>query len=197
MLTIVTPAPTTHLTSVDRMKVELGLTDDAQSDKLLILIGEASDIVASYCNRENFGRETVRQTDRLPQCCEVIVLDRDLAPEILTVKEAGISLTSDQYELDGSLLYRLVNDQRSYWSAGKCEIEYEAGFILLTTLPQGIERACVDTVTRLYHGAGRDSAVRSDEVDGIGQRQYFDRQSDALSAESKTALAGWRRVTIG
>lgn len=201
MLTILTPATTNHLTSVDRVKTELSITGTAEDAKLLSLISEASGLVTAYCGRNTFGAQTVRQTERLSCSRDCIIMALDIDPDIDSVTVDGTALTAAEYELDGSLLYRLdASDTRICWDAGtKVVIEYDAGWALLTTLPEAIERAAIDLVVGMYRGAGRDTAVRQEVVEGIGSTSYFGTTAGSipLSPDRVIALQRFRLVAIG
>lgn len=197
MLEIVTPASTGHLTVLDRVKSELSISGTGEDAKLTTLIGEASDLIAAYCNRDTFGREELRQTERvsMPRAC--IILARDLAVTVTSVTVDGEALDPADYEIDGSLLYRLNDDDRLAWATGKVVIEYEAGFTLLTDLPPALERAAVDIVVNLYRGAGRDTSIRTEMVEGVGSTSYTDLRSNSglpLSAERIHALDRYRLI---
>ena len=201
MLTILTPATTNHLTSVDRVKTELSITGSAEDAKILSFISEASGLVTAYCGRNTFGVQTVRQTERLSCSRDCIIMALDLDPGIDSVTVDGTALAGTEYELDGSLLYRLdASDKRVAWDGGtKVVIEYDAGFVLLTTLPEAIERAAIDLVVGMYRGAGRDMAVRQEVVEGIGSTSYLGTSAGSvpLSAERLVALQRFRLVSIG
>jgi hypothetical protein len=107
-------------------------------------------------------------------CRECIILARDLAPAITSITEDGVTLAAADYELDGSLVYRLRSDCRVTWTPAKVVINYTAGFTLMGNLPQGIERAAVDLVVMLYRGEGRDATIRQEMVEGVGSTAYFD-----------------------
>lgn len=201
MLEIVTPATTGHLTTLVRVKAELSIIGTAEDLRLATLIGEASDLIAAHCNRDTFGREAVRQTERITCAQEYIILERDIALTITALTVDGTALAAADYEVDGSLLYRIEDDRRGYWDAGKVVIEYGAGFTLLTTLPYALERAALDLVVNLYRGRGRDGAIRQEMVEGIGSTSYFDPRGASggmsLSADRVAALNRYRLVNIG
>lgn len=200
MLEIVTRATTGDLTVLARVKSELGITDTSQDAKLTNLIHEASDLITAYCNRDTFGREDLRQTERITAARECIILARDLEPTITSITADGASLDPAEYELDGSLLYRLEDDERIAWQWEKVVIEYSAGFTLLGTLPFAIERAAIDLVVMLYRSGGRDVSVRQEMVEGVGSTSYFDARASAgglpLSADRLNALHRYRLWTM-
>jgi len=194
MLEILTPASTNHLTTVDRVKAELSISGSGEDARLLTLIGEASDLIAAYCNRDTFGAQELLQTERLSCPSPHIVLQRDIVVSIDEVEVDGVLLAATEYERDGSLLYRLQDDARIWW-AGKVKITFTAGFTLLGDLPQGIERAALDIVVNLYNSAGRDTSIRQEMVQGVGSIAYSDLRSNGglpLSAERIRALERYR-----
>jgi hypothetical protein len=200
MLEIVTPASTSHLTTLDRVKAELSIVGTAEDARLTTLVGEASDLITAFCNRDTFGAETLRQTERLSTCRDCIILDRDLAPAITGVTVDGAALLAAEYELDGALLYRLSDDCRIAWRPGKVVVNYTAGFTLLGSLPQAIERAAVDLVVLMYRSAGRDTAVRQEMVEGVGSTSYFDQRAGSgdlpLSADRLAQLHRYRLHSV-
>ena len=195
MITIITPPTTNMLTVTATAARELAISDATAG--LQELIGQASDVCARYCGRpEGFGRATVRQTERnvnLP----CIILDRDIAPAITSVIEDGTTLAVTDYELDGSLLYRLSGDYRIQWRATVLQVTYAAGYTLLTDLPQDIERACLIVLQAIYSSRGRDPHIRSESADGVGSVSYLDPRSvsDALPAQAITLLQPWRKMS--
>jgi hypothetical protein len=194
MITIITPPATNALTVLATAARELAIPEATSG--LQELIGQASDICARYCGRpEGFGRATVRQTERsvdLP----CIILDRDLNPAITSVIEDGTTLAATDYELDGSLLYRLSGDYRIQWRAAVVQVTYAAGYALLTDLPQDIERACLATLAGLQTARGRDPRIRSESADGVGSVSYLDPRAgaEAIPIEAAALLAPWRKM---
>lgn len=196
MLTIITPAASNDLTTLDKVKAELGITGTAEDARLTQLISEASAMIAAYCGRTGFGRETLRQTERLEGTCSAIRLDRDLAPVVSSVTVDGEALASTDYELDGSLLYRLSASFRIPWAFGVVVVDYQAGWTLPAGAPADIDRAAQDLVVGLYRAAGRDPAVRQEMVEGVGSTSYFDARAGGgrlpVSADRMPALYRYR-----
>jgi len=201
MLTIVTAASDNDLVDLDRVKLELGIAESetGEDDKLAAMITEASAMVAAYCNRTTFGVEELRQTERLSSAREYLVLARDLAVEIDAVEVDGATLAPEDYELDGPLLYRLQDDARTCWG-GKVVVSYTAGFDIPLDAPTALSRAALDLVVNLYRGAGRDTSIRTEMVEGVGSTSYTDLRANAglpLSAERIRALERYRLVSVG
>lgn len=179
MLSIITPAASNDLTTIAKVKTELGITGTAEDARLTALVVEASAVIAAWCGRTGFGRETLRQTERLTGACEAIRLDRDLAPAVTSVTVDGEALLAAEYELDGSLLYRLSDTYRIAWVYGVVVVDYQAGWTLPSGAPADIDRAAQDMVVGLYRAAGRDPSVRQEMVEGIGSTSYFDARAGA------------------
>lgn len=199
MLTIVTPSAESDLVTVSRVKTELNISGSAEDPKLKTFIIEASALIAAYCGRDTFGSETLLQTERLCEPTSCIVLARDLGVSITSVAVDGEALTTDEYELDGSLLYRLSDDTRIAWRPAKVEIAYTAGYALTSGAPLALSRAALDLVVAMYRGAGRDSGIRQEMVEGVGSTSYFDTSAGKvpLSADRTTALERYRLVGFG
>lgn len=198
MLELLSPAATGDLTTLATAKRELVITDTAQDDRITALIHEASDLVAQWCNRAGFGRETLRQTERLASPVDVLVLQRDLEVTVTAVIEDGGALSAGDYEPGGVLLYRLRRDVRVLWTARTVVIEYQAGFALPDDAPPALERACLDLMAGLWHGQGRDPAVRNETTEGVGAVGYFEHRPGTLplAVDRLAALERYRRFHL-
>ena len=201
MIQVITPATTSDLTTTDALRAALGsppLTD-AEVTELRQIVARASDLATRFCARTTFGRETVRQTERLTSSARVIILQRDLAPAITSVTVDGLALASADYELDGALLYRLDSSgYRTTWDAGIAIITYAAGYTQLTDLPFDVEAAAIEIGKALWAGRGRDPSVRSDAVQGVVNISYHDARDGhgGLPAIAAEMLAPWRAFCV-
>jgi hypothetical protein len=198
VLEILSPAATGDLTTLATAKRELGVTDAAQDARTADLIREASDLVAQWCNRGGFGRETLRQTERPTTPVDILVLQRDLGVTITALTEDGVELTAGEYERGGVLLHRLREGVRVPWAARTVLIEYLAGFVLPDEAPPALERACLDLLAGLWHGQGRDPAVRNETTEGVGAVGYFEPRGDtpSLAPDRLAALERYRRFHL-
>ena len=129
---------------------------------------------------------------------EVLVLQRDLGVTITTVVEDGLALSASDFERGGMLLYRLRDGMRVPWTTRTVVVEYEAGFALPDEAPPALERACLDLVAGLWHGQGRDPAVRNETTEGVGAVGYFEHRADTLplAADRLAALERYRRFHL-
>jgi hypothetical protein len=198
MLEILFPATSGDLTTLAIAKRELGVADAAQDTRITDMIHEASDLVTQWCNRSSFGRETLRQTERLVSPADVLMLQRDLGLLVSSVTEDGVALAAGEYERGGVLLYRLRGDVRVPWTARTVVVEYQAGFLLPDETPPALERACLDLLAGLWHGQGRDPAVRNEATEGVGSVGYFEPRADTLPLppDRLAALERYRRFHL-
>jgi hypothetical protein len=195
MLTVVAAPTTNDLTTTETAQRELRLEAQEDLDGLAELIAKASAACASWCGRpEGFGRATVTQTERLTRCADVLILARDLAPAISSVTEAGTALDADDYELDGSLLYRLSDDERTTWPAGKIVITYAAGYTSLTDLPHEIEAACLLTLAQMHAGRGENPMERRAD-NGLLSVSYMDTDG-GIPPAAAALLLPYRRYVL-
>lgn len=198
MLTVITPATASDLTTVDRARTMLGLTA-GDDDMLAIAIPQVSQMVVDHCRRP-FSVETVREVFRDPSRHGVL-LARAPVTSFLTVTEGETALAVDQYEYDASTgtLHHLSGACRVCWYA-PLRVEYVAGYSLPAdtgtwTLPAAIERATLLLIGTFLSARDRDPLVRSETVDGIGSTSWWIPHTSSLpSPEAEGLLAPYRRI---
>jgi hypothetical protein len=173
MLSVLVPATSSRLTSLDAVKRELSISGTSDDARLLAYIDQASAVIADYLGRP-LGRETVAETLRLSASSEVIMLSRWPVVSVTSVVEDGVTLAATDYEIDRSFIYRLLSDERARWPAAKIVITYVAGYDLPSGVPSAIERAATQLVVAMNASRGRDPALRSESVEGIGSQSWLD-----------------------
>lgn len=199
MLTVATPAASHDLITTAQAKTELGVSGSSEDALIGGLVSQASAMITGWCNRDTFIAEDLVQTERLATRREWLLLERDLNVAVASVVEDGVTLASDEWERDGALLYRLDDDTRICWAAAKIVITYAAGYEVGTDVPEILQRATLDAVVNLYRGRGRDTTIRSEQTEGVGETQYFDgRRADVppVSADRLPALERFRRHMV-
>ena len=199
MLTVTVVPTSLDLTDLTTAQRELALSQ-ADLDGVAALITQASDIVATWCGRQQdsgheFAAQTVRQTERLTAAAECIILDRDINPAITSVVEGADTLDAADYERDGARLFRLDDDERIDWPAEKIIVTYTTGYTLLSGLPRAIERATLIVLQQLVASRTRESQVRSESVDGVVAVSYFG-ERESVPQEARDLLAPFRRIFI-
>ncbi|AUN31951.1 hypothetical protein [Niveispirillum cyanobacteriorum] len=207
MITVITPAVSARLATVDALKAELGIDGGASDQALGDLIDQVSSAVAGWCRR-SFGAETVRQTEWLRSAQGEIILARaaeqSMPLTIVSVAVDGSALTVDDYILEGGMLLRLCNGRPVLWRAGKVDAVYTAGYNLpedgSPNLPAAVQRACLDLCVARWTGKGQDPNLRSRQIDGVGEDTWFDpdkRQvTEGMPDQTAAALRPYQRWII-
>ncbi|WP_424813562.1 phage head-tail connector protein [Roseococcus sp. YIM B11640] len=197
-LTVVAPAASKLLCTLDDVKVELGLSGSADDAALTARIGQASDAIAASCDRV-FARETVQETFRGLSCQGPLRLERQPVASIVSVAVDGQAFSAGDYEVDADgRLWRLSGDALAGWAGSKVVVTYAGGYLLpedaSPTLPLELRRACIDRVVRGWSSVGRDPWIRSESTEGVDSISFFD--PDKLSAEDDGVFAKYRRVLV-
>ena len=173
ILVVTAPAARPGLTTVAMAKRELGITGSADHDFLEDLILQASAAIEGWCRRV-FGREEVTEMFRLSAERAVLHLARWPNITLASIGENDVTLAADDWELDAATgeLWRLDDaDRRVAWPAAKIVVAYAAGYVLpgdpQRDLPEGLERACLETVKARWFARLRDPLAKSEQVQGI------------------------------
>lgn len=207
MLTVVAPAESSALTTLEALKAELALSATGDDVWLTDTIARASATIERWCGRV-FALETVAESFRIDRATDLLVLSRWPVAAVVNIVASGVGLAADGWELDAANgdLYRLgVGDQRKVWPIGKTVVTYSAGFILPgaegRNLPADIEAACIALCVRAFHAKGRDPALRSYDNPDVEAFSLVDPDRmptvDGLPADVAERLRPYRQVTIG
>lgn len=201
MLTVITPAMNTRLTTVATVKAELGITGSIEDSWIGAVIDRASDTIARWCNRV-FAQETVGQVIRLQHPDDALVLARFPVVAVTSVTVNGTALTGDEYEADANTgsLHRLdANGDRSPWPAGKITVTYAAGYVLPgddgRDLPHDIEWATMLLVKTDYFARQRDPCKKTEVIEGMGRDEWFG--GGAVIVTVQPLLAPYRQPVLG
>lgn len=208
VLTVTTPPASLGLTTLTRVKSELAITDSAQDTLLTARIAEASAAIDSYLGRD-LAHATLTETFRLncDENPENLPLARFPVVAVTAVTEDGITVPPAQYELDAAPghLYRLdTQGSRSQWrSSIGVTVAYSAGYLLPNdagrTLPGDLEQAVVKLVCGMHLAAGRDPAIKAEEVPGVQRIDYWVGAiggSGGLPPDVTALLDPYRNVTL-
>lgn len=196
ILTVIDPSETFDLTSLDRVKTELNVTNNDSDDRLEQLIHEESASFADLCNRV-FASETVTETFRRVRGRNNLVplgLKRYPVTSITSVVEDDVTLDITLYEVDAKtgLLYRLSDSDpefRAVWCASKIVVTYIGGYTLLTNLPRRIETAVIQMIMGRWFSGGasaRDPSVKTEDVYGVARLEYW--RGSAMGGASSSSL---------
>ena len=200
MLTVVTPATSTRLTTVERARALLGFA--AGQDALALRsIDVASAVVVDWCRRP-FALETVRETIPWSDSREGILLARGPVTAFASVKQDGVDLAASEYAYDQQLgrLYRQDAGGHLFRWWGSVTVEYSAGYTLPAdtgtwTLPPPVERAAILLAGAVMSAVDRDPLIRTETVEGVGSTTWWVPGSSGLpSPEAESLLHPYRRV---
>ncbi|QOG20456.1 hypothetical protein [Bradyrhizobium sp. SEMIA] len=196
LVEILTPAPSSALTTLARVKGELDIKIKDDDEVLLAKINEASsDIEAALGFRvpkedvkETFWHDTVSlpaapisRTGLGTPPETTLFLSRKKVRTIASVVVDDETLDPSEYRVDGDagLLDRLdSNGCPCVWRFCKSVIvTMTAGYVLPGSsgrdLPYGIEGAVVALVSSYWASKGRDTTLRSEEIPGVIRRDYW------------------------
>lgn len=200
MLSVVTPATSARLTTVERARALLGFA--AGQDALALRsIDVASAVVVDWCRRP-FALETVRETILWSDSREGILLARGPVTAFVSVKQDGVDLASSEYTYDRELgrLYRQDAGGHVFRWWGSVAVEYSAGYTLPAdtgtwTLPPPVERAAILIAGAAMSAAERDPLVKSETVEGVGATTWWVPGASGLpSPEAEGLLQPYRRI---
>jgi hypothetical protein len=214
MLTVITPATTTRLTTVARVREEFpSITEAVASDgQVTRWIDRASAMVVQFCNR-SFAQETVRQTE-FPCGVSRILLERTPATD-LTVTLDGTALvagTDYHHDAQRGALYRLSNGRPCVWN-GTVQLDYKGGYVVPgetgANLPGDVEYAvqlwCASFVSSQSSATSAASGgLKREVIEGVGQFEYYQESTSTTSSSTSSSdtatpeslLAQYRRIAF-
>jgi len=205
MLTVITPAASHALTTVDAAKADLGLPGGGDDAYLGALIDRASDTITAWCGR-TFARETVRETFRSGCPLAALSLARWPVSSLTSVTVGGAVLELDRVEVESGtgILHRLdATGYRLPWRAEVTVVTYAAGYVLPGAagrdLPADIEAACLALVRLAYHRRGADPLLKAATL-GETKLDFYSAPlgaEDGVPAEVGGMLFRHRAVWVG
>ena len=187
LLTVVTPATTYDLVSLDVIKDELGITDTTSDLRLARWITESSQMIAAYTQRV-WALESLSEMFRMPVKMNTsgyrhqLRLTRYPIVAVTTVVEDDIySLTQGvDFEVDpaSGLLYRLfqggVPDGELAWTwhRRKVVVTYSAGYALPDGAPSLLQQAAQMMIKGRQANRTTDPTLRSYVIPGVIEKTF-------------------------
>lgn len=189
----VTPPNSPELTTLDDVKLELGISGSDQDDLLERLIETESARISGYPAIAIFPKTVVAESIRVQDERNLPTLKLRMWPvfSITSITEGSVVLSVDEYEVDkaAGLIYRISNDSPASWSSGKIVVSYVAGF---DAVPTDIASACIELIKRRLAAQGRDSALVSESIEDVGAWRYKDNdgssEASGVPADIKAIL---------
>lgn len=178
--TVVTPANSYDLTTLAKVKDELGITVSTYDTILGRYITSASAAAAQFCNRV-FVAETVKDTlyaDKYMALfrsnVDALQLARWPLVSITSVVVDGITLVENtDFVKDivrGQLTRIDSSADRTAWCGRLIVVNYQGGY---STIPTDLEDAIIRMVTKRYLAKGRDPSLKQESVPGVREVQYW------------------------
>ncbi len=203
MLTVVTPAVSRRLTTVEHARADLGLgATSPTTAQIERFIDQATAAAERYCRR-TFARETVLQTIRGCDLRSPVVLERGPVALVTSVIWNGDQIDAPGYEIDCGVVYRLsASGSRYDWWGSSLAVQYEAGYVLPgeedADLPADVERAAILLVGAALSTQSRDPLVKSEDVDGVGSLSFWvpGSKSSLASPEAEQLLRPYRLARV-
>lgn len=202
MLAVTTPAATTALTTLANVKLSFdypaAITDpwvERQIEAISLIACEVMGVEMAEDGSRHFGVEGVAETfDRrsrypwLPpfgiivprrEADTFILLSRKPVISIASVTENGVAVDPSDYELFATTgkLKRLSGNVAAAWPCAIIVVNYTAGWNLPgddePNMPSPIEEAVIEGIQAKVLARNRDQNIRSENIPGIREVQYF------------------------
>lgn len=181
MLSVTTAATDRTLLTLAELRQATGVAS-GQDTELLALGNRVAAAITKACRVPGAGAtpptlrmETLTETFRLKSTQEYLLLSRLPIVSITSVVEDGTTLAATQYEIDGYMLRRLEDDERSAWAAVKIVVVFLGGW---NTVPDDLKLAASKLAASYWSEASRESGLRSVEVTGVYAASYQDKETD-------------------
>lgn len=180
LVTVTTPPAETNLTTVARVKQELGITNNLSDALLELKIAEASSDIEAHLSR-TLSRATLTERFWGDGCAEYFTLNRAPVASItsVTVDDALVDSSEYRLDVDTGVLYRLDSSgYSSFWSWCKDVVVVYAGGYLLPgesgrTLPPAIEAGALSLVQSFWFSRRRDATVKEEDIPGVMRTVYW------------------------
>jgi hypothetical protein len=203
VLTMVTPATDYSILSLSELRQAIGLDmDDITYDLQLTQVGlQIADIIASLCivpqiaaARKTIKQETITETFFPSSWVNGLLLAKRPVTEITSIFTPTDTIDPTTYMINPSsgIIYRLDNDCWSVWP--RLSVTYTCGW---ADVPYEIKLAASKLVASIWQESSRDSSVKRDRVEGIGETEYWSAQSSVIPSTVTDLLAPFKNVIIG
>ncbi len=202
ILTVTTAATVTDLTTLDRVKSELSITDNANDVLLRAKIREASSDINARAWADPY--ETLTETFWNIPYDEYLLLRRRPNITITSVTVDDIAATDYRLDAETGQLYCLdCNGFPIFWvSCKSIVVVYSAGYVMPgqtgSNLEPSLEAATIELLQSYWMSRGRDPLIRSEDVPGLGAVQYWVGaigESGELPPSVESRIAPFRRTS--
>lgn len=208
-----------NLTTTANVKTALKITTTASDALIDFLIPRVTKLIVDDCRLASdatgsvptFARETLRATwfidpEALVRGYDIFLPWRLPLHTVDAVVEDGTALVAGtDYIVTGARpgrLQRVSDDTPVDWSPAKIVVTFKAGFdtatSLATNIDPAIEMAAIEQVKAMLHAAGRDPALRSENVPDVAAVSWSVPGGDTMGngvllPTVRDMLAPWRK----
>jgi len=200
------------------VKDELGVTGEAEDDRLKRMINAVSRRIRSYCHRTfyfeedivesvaGFGGTLIRLSRRpIVSVSSVTYDDAEISSDDYTVQNAsGMLYRSTGWAWTARLQRNSVADPQPGSERAAFEVTYTGGYVTepqvddevadTKTLPDDLEDACLMAVVTRYRGRGQDQRIKSEK--SLTYSVTYTDGAELLSPAVKEMLAPYREVVV-
>lgn len=180
---VLEPPPSTWLTSLEAVKLTLGITDNSQDELLGSLIASASDFVKSYTGRD-FALQTVKESlagrglpDLVLSLTPIVEVekvefdDTEIDDWVILDKEAGFIQRKFGFN-STNIPYDTINRFPSNYEEKRWHVTYTGGYVLPSfgcsqgqrNLPYDLERAIIGMVKTAISSLQFDGTMKSYKI---------------------------------
>lgn len=208
ILTVLTPAVSRDLTTLDIARDELGLTDAATDGRIARWIRSASAEIANYLGRELAYEQVTESLYRLSQN-GTLLLRRYPVTSIESVMIGDTVIASSDYTLDAArgrlMLYGGAANAWERWDLDiiarnpvswipmlryqPVVVQYWGGYVLPDSVPEPVQDACLLVLRQKLGYAARDPSIQSQSIAGVVSTVYNLSGADAGQAIPAAAQA--------
>jgi hypothetical protein len=180
--TVTSAASSYDLTTLDVIKDELGITDNASNAKLQRYLTSASSAIAQFCNRV-FPAETLQEQfwatrDRWPRLIRGgipnIQLSRWPVVSVTSVTENGVAMVeATDFKTDkvnGQLIRIDADGFPRPWPAFPIVVVYVGGY---STIPADVVDAAIRMVRQRWLSKDRDPLVKQRSIPGVLEEAFW------------------------
>lgn len=170
--------PNTDRSLLTAAELRAAASTNSISDANLLLLGgyvsaaitKACKVPAAQYIPPTLREEGVTETFRLKSHQGYLALGRKPIVEVNTVVENDSAVDASEYEIEGSLIYKLAGNYRSCWACGLVEIDYTAGYEIV---PADLKYAAIKFVQAELMNAGRDPLLKSKSIEGVSSYEWW------------------------
>lgn len=204
---VVNAAPSHDLTTLEKVKERLGITDTSADVLLANLITEVSAQIASYTGRVFASERVIEHI--FSSGSHYLTLSRTPVSQVHSVTLDGEAVSGwELWKASAGFLFRSAGWGRgatSWWPGygydyghQRYAVEYTGGYLLPGAadrdLPHDLEAAAIEMVVGGYQGAGEGGEIESLKVDDLTVRYAAPTEGAGLPPSAKGVLGRYRRV---